>query len=453
MNIRGTRRSPVVPITAPTFAPSSSQASLYRKIAYTFLGLTVLIFLSVLFLSSVRATVDIRVKRSSVRTDGVVEIAKDAQSGQLPGRIVQMRIRRPPQEFEVRSMTETATTTPTFVASPTAGLPTTTTSTPTQQPASTATSVGTGIVRGQVTLVNDYSKAQTLVKTTRLLTPDGKLFRLEKTVTIPSAGRVTAMVYADKAGSDYAVGPTKFTIPGLWIDLQKFIYAESKTGFTAADGSSGVTNPPPTPAPTPAPSPTPAPTGTGEKRIVSQQNIDEAHKILFDQVVDQAKKTLAAEVSDARFNGVAYFMNTLDKPVSVRAGQAANTFTAAIEVEVTAVFYSTEDMQALIRSRLLEKLPEGQEFLPFNEQSFVYTLESADPKAEQARLRVIADGEYQLTARSPSLDKSVIAGKSQTDATNALKEVDGVEAVEIHLRPGWLGKVPSLKDHIEINLH
>ncbi len=73
MNVRGPRRTPVVPITAPTFAPPS-HAAFYRRIAYTFFGLTALILVGILWLSSVEAQVDVHVRRTPIRGESVVEI-------------------------------------------------------------------------------------------------------------------------------------------------------------------------------------------------------------------------------------------------------------------------------------------------------------------------------------------------------------------------------------------
>ena len=446
MSFRGSGRRPhLSSMPSPSFSLSSTHGSLYRKLAYAFLLLTVIIFLSVLWLSTVQATVDIRAERTSVRADQAIEIQRVPQSGQIPGRILQTRVRRASQEFEVKGAGEAASSTAS-ATKPNDSVAQATTTKPQPNATSSTASSSATIVRGEVTIVNNYSKPQTLVRTTRLLTPEGKLFRLDKQVVVPAGGQVTAPVYADKAGLEYLIGPSKFTIPGLWVDLQTLIYAETKTGFQAKTDAGEVINPtqpePVTPAPT---------TGTGAK-VVTSQNIDEAHGLLFDLVVEQAKRSLAAEVGDARLNGSAYFVKILNKEASVRPGQTARTFTAGIEVEVTGVFYSMDDMQALIRNRLKEKLPEGREFLPFNEKNIVYTLESADASAEQAKLRVVADAEYRLTSSVPGLDKGEMTGRTAAEVTEKLKQIDGVNEVTVQMKPSWLRKLPSLKDHITVNI-
>ncbi len=446
MTVRSPRRSPVVPITAPTFSPPS-HAAFYRKIAYTFFALTACILIGILWLSSVEATVSVKVRRTPVRTDDAVEITTRPSGGsQIPGRVLHLPMRKT-QQFEVRGVAETA---PTAIASSTVSAPASATSSgTTTMPASSASSTERVFAQGQVTVVNNYSKSQTLIERTRFLTEDGKLYRLDRRVTIPAGGRATVSVTADQPGAGFAIGPTKFTIPGLWIDLQKLIYGESSAAFTIRTGTT-----PPAPAPTPSPVTPPVATSTvpGERRLVTQQNIDDAYQALTEQVVEQAKRTLAASITDPRLNGAAYFVNTTAKSSTVRPGQVASNFTAQVDVEVIGVFYSAEDMQNLIRSRLRQHLPDGQEFLPFNDQDFVYTLESVDKEGESARLRVIATAEYRLTQNTPALSPATIAGKSRDEAERLLGEIDGVESVDITLRPGWIGKIPRLQDHIKMEV-
>ncbi len=446
MTVRSPRRSPVVPITAPTFSPPS-HAAFYRKIAYTFFALTACILIGILWLSSVEATVSVKVRRTPVRTDDPVEItARPGGGSQIPGRVLHLPMRKT-QQFDVRGVAETAPTAATSSAVSAQTIPV--------APATSTSSAGgssaeRSFAQGQVTVVNNYSKSQTLIERTRFLTEDGKLYRLDRRVTIPAGGRATVSVTADQPGAAFAIGPTKFTIPGLWIDLQKLIYGESSAAFTLRTGS--ATTPDPAPAPTPVTPPAPTSTVPGERRLVTQQNIDDAYQALTEQVVEQAKRTLAASITDPRLNGAAYFVNTTAKSSTVRPGQVAGNFTAQVDVEVIGVFYSAEDMQNLIRSRLRQHLPDGQEFLPFNDQDFIYTLESVDKEGESARLRVIATAEYRLTQNTPALSPATIAGKSRDEAERLLGEVDGVESVDITLRPGWIGKIPRLQDHIKMEV-
>ncbi|HEU0050738.1 MAG TPA: hypothetical protein VFQ60_01635 [Patescibacteria group bacterium] len=431
MTYRG-QRPRVVPITAPSF-PTLPRPQIYRKIAYTFVALAVVVLVGVLWLSSVRADVTVQVKRTPVKLDAMVDVARAPRQGQIPGRVVQGVFEKI-QNFTVSDLlAQLASSTPAVAVS-------------TSTPIVTSTDLGVDDAsvnaKGTVHIINKYSKAQTLVVKTRLLTSDNKLYRIDKTIVVPSGGQVDVTVHADQNGSIYAIGPTRFTIPGLFVDLQKYIYAVSDTPFVAVPEQAGSTV---KPAPVPVKPVSSAP-------VLTADAIDLAQRQLTDIVLGEAKKTLQAEVQDPKLGEAVYFVKLLEKGNSVSAGQGADEFLASIKLDVTAVYYSKDDMLALVRSKVKERIPEGREFIPLDDSSVTYALQAADAKYETATIHVLADAAYRLNADSPALQKAVIAGKSKDDAIAILKAVDGVEDVKIDLKPSWVTKIPTLKDHINLTI-
>lgn len=104
---------------------------------------------------------------------------------------------------------------------------------------------------GAIEIVNTTKAARTLVATTRFLSPEGVLFRLDRTTSIPAGGRVSAAVTADQPGAQGDLAPASFTIPGLSEPVQKQIYGESKapmhggvtyagTPYTEADRAQAI---------------------------------------------------------------------------------------------------------------------------------------------------------------------------------------------------------------------
>jgi hypothetical protein len=87
---------------------------------------------------------------------------------------------------------------------------------------------------GTITITNSFSAdSQRLIANTRFEAPDGKIYRIHDSVTIPgmkdaTPGTVVAIVYADAAGDSYNRGATHFTIPGFKGDprYEKF-YADA----------------------------------------------------------------------------------------------------------------------------------------------------------------------------------------------------------------------------------
>lgn len=85
---------------------------------------------------------------------------------------------------------------------------------------------------GTIDIVNETASARSLIATTRFLSQDGVLFRLDRAVTIPARGRFAARVTADQPGAQGDVQAGRFTIPGLAAALQAQIYGESKEAMS-----------------------------------------------------------------------------------------------------------------------------------------------------------------------------------------------------------------------------
>ncbi|MCX6702783.1 MAG: hypothetical protein NTW60_02860 [Candidatus Wolfebacteria bacterium] len=96
---------------------------------------------------------------------------------------------------------------------------------------------------GKITIWNNGPTTQKLVVKTRFETPDGKIFKLDKAVTVPPAKTVSnkivatsvdANVTADQAGEAYNIGPVaRFTVPGLkGLSQYSDIYGSSSEPMT-----------------------------------------------------------------------------------------------------------------------------------------------------------------------------------------------------------------------------
>ncbi len=101
----------------------------------------------------------------------------------------------------------------------------------------------TAVATGSITIYNTQSKPQPLVVKTRFATAAGLVYHLSAGVTVPAGtatapGKVTAKVYADKAGGAYNIDPSSFTVPGFaGTPQEKAVYAKSTAAM--AGGASG----------------------------------------------------------------------------------------------------------------------------------------------------------------------------------------------------------------------
>jgi len=92
---------------------------------------------------------------------------------------------------------------------------------------------------GKITISNTQAAPQTLIKNTRFESPDGHIFRIHDSVSIPAGGTIVATVYADVGGADYNIGATTFTVPGL-KGSKAFEQVTAKSDAAMVGGFSGT---------------------------------------------------------------------------------------------------------------------------------------------------------------------------------------------------------------------
>lgn len=105
-------------------------------------------------------------------------------------------------------------------------------------------STGTPLItkaKGKVTIFNANSTEQPLIATTRLQTPQGKIYRLDTNITVPKAttkdgksvpGSVEVAVTADQTGESYNITQSDFSVPGLLGSPRyKNVYARTKNSI------------------------------------------------------------------------------------------------------------------------------------------------------------------------------------------------------------------------------
>ncbi|MFZ2152358.1 MAG: hypothetical protein WAV09_04615, partial [Minisyncoccia bacterium] len=105
--------------------------------------------------------------------------------------------------------------------------------------------------KGTVTIYNANSTEQSLVASTRLEAPNGKIYRLDNKIVVPKAsivggksvpGSIQALVTADKAGESYNTTQSDFTFPGLvGSPRYKNVYARTKGALSGGSESKTFT--------------------------------------------------------------------------------------------------------------------------------------------------------------------------------------------------------------------
>lgn len=216
---------------------------------------------------------------------------------------------------------------------------------------------------GKATIVNTTAKAYTFVATTRLLSKEGVLFRMNATTPIPANGSVTVDVHADQPGAEGDLGPTTFTIPGLPPDLQKQITAKSDAPMTGGAG-----------------------TGLG----VSQSDIDSAKASLTDKLREEAVGNFAAMLSPGEKTNADMITSKELAVTAPKIGTAGATFPLTLSLRFSALLVPEKSIAPLLDKALSEAMPPSLSTADYTLGSYIYTVQAYDITAGTAEVRVEA---------------------------------------------------------------
>ena len=378
---------------------SHKSLNLYRRIAFQFVGLTILLFLVVayFFLPSLKIT--LHPSAEAIADSLTINIAP-TDNGQ----------------------SAVSTTSGRFLAGDIQTVPV---SAEKVYEASGEEILGEEVA-GEVTLHNEYIKDQPLVAKTRLLSQDNKLFRLKEAVNVPAGGTVKAEVYADQPTEAMAIAPTRFTIPGLWLGLQNQIYATSEDAFEYRHQV---------------------------KHYVKQSDLDQATSDIKQTLAVKADNLLAERKNDDS-KAFAYSLDDDAATVKLGAkvGEEKAEFTVSAENNITIASFSKKQAEALVKAKLAFLLPDDKELSAFDSQAVNYRLETFDVSAKTAT--VIADFKSSMSLRTDAdiVDRRKLVNLKQAQISEYLHTFPEIETYELKFSPSFINRAPSLADRIKVEV-
>lgn len=365
--------------------PANNQpVRFYKFVALSFLCLTLALLAVIGFMSSKRAVITVTTK------DDPIEIKETVTVGDSG-----------PDAIEGTLVTTTVSLEQTF--------------TPTGSKSEPAQAVG------EVTLHNDTNAPQSLVATTRLLTPEGVLFRLKDKVTVPANGEVKASVHADQKGESGNIGPVaRFTIPGLNEAKQKVIYGSSSAPMTGGIATVGV---------------------------LSAADIEKAKKQFVQALEKKGQDELLAKHPDRP--GVFSTIQSVVEDTAV-TGQEVSSFTMKGRATVLGVFYNQDQVRKTAEKALQKHAIDdiGSIRTADKEPKVVFGDYKSDRQVVE--LTVHHNAVVTLNPESKQLQKMMFFGKSKEEVRRYLLALDHVYGVEVTFRPVWVGTVPYVPDHVQV---
>lgn len=287
--------------------------------------------------------------------------------------------------------------------------------------------------RGTVILSNTFSKdPQSLVATTRLESPDGKIFRLLEGVTIPGMsgtepGSIEASVVADQAGTEYNIAATTFTIPGFknGPKYEKFS-ARSTKAMAGGSASSG-----------------------GNQTIISKTDLEKAATMAQEQAKKAYLDGIAAELLPGEKvledNMDIFSVEDVALPLS---GTAAQSFEYKNTFKVRSFIFSEEILKQQILSRGQVVLG-GMVFRPVSVQ-LTYGEAVPDFEAKTVRLKTHAIVTSESVIDREKFLKAIL-GKDEEGIDATLSAFPEIKKLEIVFKPQWfMSSVPNSEGRVTL---
>lgn len=286
---------------------------------------------------------------------------------------------------------------------------------------------------GAIIIYNMFSpNPQTLIKSTRFETPNGKIYRIDKTISVPGvklngdksvAGSVEVIVYADRAGENYNLEFSDFTIPGF-KGTAKYgkIYARSKSPIQG-----GI---------------------IGNIPKVSGADLESASAKLKSNIEKEIFENINREISG---NEILFKEGT---DISFEASQtlAENSNNSAV-LKIKGKFSGAAFNKDGITSYLIDRYLKNSEF---KENSYIKNFDSLNFKVAkkdflngQIILKIEGDANFVKKINEEKLKEELIASKNKEELFKSRPEI---EEAKIILSPPWKKRLPKNHSKIEIQI-
>ena len=285
--------------------------------------------------------------------------------------------------------------------------------------------------QGKLLVFNAYSSSpQSLVASTRFATPDGKVFRLDKALTVPGAGikdgkitpaSVEAAVTADQPGAEYNVGPVdKLTILGFkgtakYDGFYGQLLGKTEGGFV------------------------------GEKAVPTDDDIKKAKErtteilrtSLSENIIQGKKDEFTVLPDTAEF--------TIVKLVVNQNADDSGNFSVFGEARVRIIAFRKADMEQMFAASSTA----GNAALALTGLSVEYKNPNPDFGKGELKVGVTASGVVTAKFNEDEF-KQAVSGKRIQDARAYVAGLPELVSANLSLWPFWLGSAPENPGRVKV---
>jgi hypothetical protein len=292
--------------------------------------------------------------------------------------------------------------------------------------------------RGSVIVYNEYNvEKQLLVASTRLLSQDGKVFRLLSGVTVPGMttingkvepGVIEASIVADQPGQEYNIAPTSFSIPGF-EGSPKYAKFHAKSSSTMSGGG----------------------TSGSDVAAVSDQDIAKAKKTLELEIRYAAAEFVNKHLeSGEQFLADAIDVAVISSSASPQSGAVTDTFEYHVKMHIRAFVFSEEDLKKMAGTLLEQQQSSKASGLSLRTVDVQYGEPTADFTFGTLRINAHAVAHFESGIDENRL-KSELLGQNESDIATLLQKYTQIDTISLELWPEFLAnRIPTRADRVNI---
>lgn len=284
---------------------------------------------------------------------------------------------------------------------------------------------------GTIVVYNDTTSDQTLIATTRFESTTGKIYRIEKAITVPKKtgtqpGSIEAVVVADAAGESYNSAPSDFTLPGLkGTPRYTTIYARSKTALTGGF--------------------------VGKEKSVSEADLMKARSELRPVLTNELLAKAQAEVPEDFILAPSLSSVTFED-LPQTAGSDANSANINLRGHLYGIMFK--------KSELAKELSHNKAVLSNTDIVDLNTFDglklswSGTPPTDLLNLNKLnfkVEGSAVLIWRTDEVSlKSDLLGRKKSEVPAILKNYPTVSSADATVRPFWKRSFPKEADKVTV---
>ncbi|MEK9184949.1 MAG: baseplate J/gp47 family protein [Patescibacteria group bacterium] len=281
---------------------------------------------------------------------------------------------------------------------------------------------------GEIVIYNSSTNSQVLTQNTRFENTEGKIYRIQKTITISANGSTTAMVYADQAGSDYNMSLSDLTgdfkIPGF-KGSPKYTLFFARLKNDIKGGQNGMI-------------------------LVPDDKTLQDIRVIIDS---ELKETVLKEAFVQKPDNFVLFDNAYS--IEYESLPISSAVEGKVKVREKAILYAVLFNKKDIESKISPKLSQNidkDEVVAENLESLKFTVKNKDVSFKNSgNLLFSLKGQLSMIWQfSEDKLKKDLAGKSSNYITTALTNYPGIKSAEVSIRPFWKRSFPVNENKIII---